>query len=88
MEIADTRCKKRVRFVDDDIQRISKATIVAPYDGGTSAIKQVNDIQAGVTVIVRYVYVASIGGECETAGKSGSRNTAFFRDRAPISRCK
>lgn len=88
MEIADTRCKKRVGAVYDNIKRISEAALLAPYDGGTTAIKQVNNIQAGVSIIIRYVYVASIGGECETAGKSGSRYTACFCDRAPISRCK
>ena len=60
MEISDTRCKKRVGVVDDHSKRISEATIVATDNGGTSAIKQVNNIQAGVTVVVRYVYVASI----------------------------
>ena len=79
---------EQISVVDDDIKRISEAALVATYDGGTSAIKQVNNIQASITVIVRYVYVASIGGECETAGKSGSRNTAFFGDRAPIGRSK
>ena len=79
---------EQISVVDDDIKRISEAALVATYDGGTSAIKQVNNIQAGVSIIVRYVYVASIGGECETAGKSGSRDTAFFCNRAPISRSK
>ena len=69
---------EQISVVDDDIKRISEAALVATYDGGTAAIKQVNNIQASITVIVRYVYVASIGGECETAGKSGSRNTVFL----------
>ena len=88
VKTADTCRNKRVGVVYDDIQRISKATVVAADDGGTSSIKQVNNIQASVAVIVRNVNIAPVGGECETACKSGSRNTVCFRNRAPINRCK